>query len=635
VRKLIEIPASSFSAMDWVADQLGPRFVVTAGSGNKDHARAAIQLASERIEKRTIFTHTGWRELEGGPVYLHAGGAIGAEGVVANINVHLDPPMDRFELPPPPDGDELIQAVHESLALLDGLASDETMFPLFSFQWTTPLRPLVETLHLTGKTGVRKTELLALAQRHYGETMDARHLPVAWSSTSNSVETLSFIGKDVMLGVDDFCPSGSAADVQRQNRDADRVIRGRGNSAGRSRLGADGKMRPARPPRSSIASTGEDIPAGHSLRARMITLEVAEHEVNLDKLTERQAAGRWYPKAMAGYVRWLAGRRPEHLNWFESETLEVRRLLLPKLPHGRTATAGAELMLGLRSFLTFASEVGAIDQEQARALDRRGQKAIRSTLAKQAEYQAASDPALLFVQAVGAALLAGDVHLADKETGGVPGSEELARATGWQRGEKIDGEDSGAEWRPRGSQIGWLDEADDSVFLIPAAAYRAAQKQTETSPTRIGIGERSLWERLDEAKLLVSKDPDRSTKKTRIGTRIHSLLHIRLSLLLGSTGTTGTEEENGLGDGQRGDLFPFSVPDPAVRSGTANGNKPALAVAPGPEGVGVPDVPVPGDHETPAANGSTSGIAGAHANPGTLEQKLKDLFNAREVHDAG
>ena len=72
--------------MHWVMDLLGPEGVVYAGFSIKDHARVAIQQLSGEVPTRVVYTHTGFREIAGhGPVFLHAGGAIGKAGIVAGI----------------------------------------------------------------------------------------------------------------------------------------------------------------------------------------------------------------------------------------------------------------------------------------------------------------------------------------------------------------------------------------------------------------------------------------------------------------------------------------------------------------------------------------------------------------------
>ena len=69
-------------------------------------------------------------------------------------------------------------------------------------------------------------------------------------------------------------------------------------------------MRRTRPPRGLIASTGEEVPGGQSLRARMVIVEVQRGDVKLDVLTlaQRDAVQGIYAKAMAGFIRWLAPR---------------------------------------------------------------------------------------------------------------------------------------------------------------------------------------------------------------------------------------------------------------------------------------------------------------------------------------
>src|SRR5256886_12823777 len=51
---------------------------------------------------------------------------------------------------------------------------------------------------------------------------------------------------------------------------------------------SDATLRPPRPPRGLILSTGEDVPRGQSLRARIFALEVSPGAVNPKRLTLRQ-----------------------------------------------------------------------------------------------------------------------------------------------------------------------------------------------------------------------------------------------------------------------------------------------------------------------------------------------------------
>src|SRR5262249_25022379 len=188
------------------------------------------------------------------------------------------------------------------------LAPDRITVPLLGAVYRAVLVPADYALHLCGQAGVSKTELAALAQQHHGAGLNARHLPGSWSSTGNSLETLAHAAADALLTVDDFAPGGSAADVARMNREADRLLRAEGNGAGRGRCRTDGTLCASRPPRGTILSTGEDAPRGPSLRARLLVLELSRGELNWAPVTAAQhaAAAGQYAQALAGYLRWLA-----------------------------------------------------------------------------------------------------------------------------------------------------------------------------------------------------------------------------------------------------------------------------------------------------------------------------------------
>src|SRR5207253_7337921 len=158
------------------------------------------------------------------------------------------------------------------------------------------------------ETGGGKTELSALVQQHFGVGFDARHLPASWSSTGNANEAIAHTLKDSVCVVDDFAPTGTAQDVSRFHRDADRLLRAQGNNAGRSRMRADSSLRAPKPPRGIIISTGEDVPRGQSARARAFITELNKGALDWDKLSECQRDARrgLYAAAMSVHLRRLA-----------------------------------------------------------------------------------------------------------------------------------------------------------------------------------------------------------------------------------------------------------------------------------------------------------------------------------------
>ena len=125
--------------------------------------------------------------------------------------------------------------------------------------------------------------------------MSARNLPAGWSSTDNSLEGIAFFAKDSILVIDEFCPQGTATDIQRLHNKADRYLRGVGDGDGRDRMRADGSLRSPRPPRCLVLATGEEIPKGQSLRARLLVLELERGDIGTDNLSicqKEASAGR-------------------------------------------------------------------------------------------------------------------------------------------------------------------------------------------------------------------------------------------------------------------------------------------------------------------------------------------------------
>ena len=381
------VAAAQFGPMNWHMEHLGAGAALWPGFGIKDHARAAIQFLSGDPPERRIYAHLGWREIGGIWYYIHADGAIGPVGPVGDIEVYLPHDLQRYQLPAPPTGAALTGGIWSSIDFLE-VAGDLATVPVYCGIWRAVLGGCDLGLHLVGHTGAGKTELAALALQHFGAGLDARHLPGSWLSTGNALETLAFLAKDALLVVDDFCPTGSQYDVQAMHRNADRLFRGQGNAAGRGRLRADGTFRPTRPPRGMLLSTGEDVPKGQSLRARLMVVEIPQQgpgAVDWTNLTSCQAdaANGQYSQVMAAFLRWLAPRYGEIQKNLRTEIDSLREQAHQSNQHRRTPNIVANLAVGFKYFMAFAQEVGAVDQRQAETLCNRCWTALGDVAAAQ------------------------------------------------------------------------------------------------------------------------------------------------------------------------------------------------------------------------------------------------------------
>lgn len=507
----VRIVADRYAGMGWVTASWGARAVVYAGQAMKDHLRAAIQLLSGAPPRSTIYGHTGWRKVDGTDwIYLHAGGGIGASGVEPAVQVDLHDALSRYVLPDPPAGEDLVNVIRASLRILD-IAPARVMIPLYTAMWRAALGTVDFSVHVVGPTGEGKTEIATLIQQHFGAGMGTRALPANWDSTANALEALAFQTKDTILVVDDFAPHGSAADVQRFHRDADRLFRALGNASGRHRMQADTRLRPMKRPRGLIVSTGEEVPQGQSLRARLLILEHAPNTLDWQGLTtcQQDAASGRYAEALAGFVQWLAPQYEAIQERLRAEVRSLRDEATRSTLHKRTPEIVGNLALGMRYFLDYAVDAGAVTIVEREQLwtytwDTLGQVAVA-----QARYQAESEPTRRFLELLIAAIASGKAHVA-APMGQEPVSPE---AWGWRQRIVGTGENSREEWQPLGTRVGWFD--GKALYLEPEAAYASAQAMGQQAGDGLTVSAHTLRRRLHQRGLLVSTDPRRETLTIR------------------------------------------------------------------------------------------------------------------------
>jgi hypothetical protein len=534
------VRAAEFAAMNWPLTAWGVQAIVSPGQGAKDHLRAAVQEMSRDAVRRTIFQHTGWRELAGGWGYLHAGGAITAAGLTTEVAVELESRLSRYCLPVPPEGTDLVRAVRAELGLLE-LTRPRVMVPVQGAVFRSVLGPVDCSLQLQGSTGTGKSEVAALAQQHFGAGMDRLHLPADWMCTATALEALAFAAKDALLVIDDFKPGEGRSDADQLQAKADRVLRAQGNLSGRQRGKADGGLRADRHPRGMILSTGEDAFRGESLQARVLPLPVHRDDFALTDLTpyQRDAAAGLYAQAMAGYLRWLAGRFARVRAGLKEAHAGLRDRAQGGAAHPRVPGVIADLALGWQHYLDFALEVGAVTAQEREDTFRQVWEALVEAGAEQAAEVAARDPCRRFLTLVLAALSSGRAHLTapdgdcppDPDRWGWRFQESPPDPGRWPGGVEASPTTGGVptgQWRPLGHQIGWVE--GENVYLDPESSYAEAQRLADEQGVRLPVSQRQLTRRLREQNLLASYERDRTTTTRTLQGRGRDVLHFRATL---------------------------------------------------------------------------------------------------------
>lgn len=515
----IEVSASKFPGMGWVSGEWGARPLVHAGSTIKDHLRVAIQGIVPCDKRRTVYGHTGWRKIGEDWLFLHSGGAIGADKALADLEVRAgEGNMKRYCFDMGGGGD-LRGDVRSSLRLLDISGNNPALgVVLLAAVYRAPLGEAAAVDHgvfLAGQTGSRKSEAAGVALAHFGRGFNARNFPANWDDTESDIEGKGHAAKDCLFVVDDFKPRGAANDVHKLHVKADRLFRAVGNQSGRGRRTSDMKQRAAYHPRGLVLATGEDIPRGASLRARLALVELSGADVDNGVLSELQTYAREgaLERSMAGYLRWLArdlgeykAKLPELLRLWRDEAIQEGFAK----SHPRAADVYASLLLGVALFLDFAECAGALDASGKAGLLEGCRQTLKDMTAAQGDLQADQDEVLQFLGFLKSSLNAGYCHFSDSLKQGAPAQHPSF--WGW-RVVPVPGapEDAPDIEKPQGELVGWVDSV--RAYLDGNAAFAAAQEMAKATGENLAITQRSLWARMAERGLLLEIKDEAGKKR--------------------------------------------------------------------------------------------------------------------------
>jgi hypothetical protein len=517
-------------ARDWAYDAIGGRGIIYPSSRDEAHVVAAAQFLSlGAVEERTTYAFTGWTEIDGRRVFLTHTGALGADGMDESTSVDLGTEkLNRYALPIP-DEAQAVAAVRASLALLD-LGPDKVMAPQLCAAYRAVLPLLPETTLWTfGGTGAFKSHVAALFAQHFGPELVVRGFPTGWQSTANAMEGIAFQLANVLMVIDDYVPQAAATktDLAKLNEKVERMVRGAANSAGRSRMRVDGTVRPELYPRAQVLCTGEDVPSGQSLQARTSLVEIARGDVTGERLTvaQKTADEGVYAQAMAGYVQWLAARYEDAQDWpaeLKTELADGRNKVAKDVSgHSRAPEAVAGLLLGLRWFLRYAIQIGAVTKEERDEIYRRCRTALLDGSAVQSAETRSLSAEAIYLGAIRTALTSGRAYLADQGSDGVPPRPEATR-WGWAQ-------DDMDRLSARGEKIGWVSGTD--IYLDPGAAYTTAVTQAERMRTPLQTSRARVHKALYAADLLPSADPGHLTTKVSAGGSRPRVLHLKAEAL--------------------------------------------------------------------------------------------------------
>lgn len=372
----VSVPASNYEGLGWIREAWGLEPTIAVGNTKKQHYAAYIQEKAGQSERRTVYAHTGFREIDGTLCYLYHGGAVGADGV----ECELPEALHGYQVKGCEIGER--EAVQEVLRLLEFCPS-ELGIPMLGAVYLAPLRYFLTgitpafALFLRGGTNTGKTTTAQLFLSHFYDYQGMTTPPPAsFRSTANALERLAFTLKDCLLLVDDYYPTDER-DKRRMDDIAQKLARGAGDSASRLRMQSDTSMRKSYPPKCLAVLTGEDLPnIGQSGVARFWVVDLTERLTAPERRAEltalqEQAEKGVFQRAMRGYLQWLI-RNAEGLE--DTLRAQYREFIgtVKQGSHSRFTANEAHLLLGVQMFAAYAVQVGALSGEEelcSRALE--------------------------------------------------------------------------------------------------------------------------------------------------------------------------------------------------------------------------------------------------------------------------
>lgn len=605
--ELPDVRWEDFLSLAWVGDLPWEAQVRRTHQGRSDVVNA-ILATSGPVEVISEHYSLGWQELPAhGWVFVHAGGAIGAAGVVPGVRVDGDLPaeLEMYALPEPPvpGSSELAAAVAASLAVFDRLPA-RIAAPLLGLAYRAPLGYCRHTVMPLGSPGGGKTSVSALALQHHAPA--ARHdwIPTGAgeaAGTATGLEDLRYRCGDMILLADDLAPDRGP---ERAAARANEIIRGQYNRLGKVRGKREGGLRRTHRPRSALLLTGEDGASSASAEQRVLYVPIRRGDLPLPDLIELSTDQLATARAAftAAYVQHLAGRRAELETWCQTVQADyASQLRNPDADDpgadARRAEAAASLAAGWRAMLDAARAWGVLDDDQAADYWARAWAGLVE--ASRAQADAVEDRGLpaRAADALRAAIVSGRVYIAGRE-GGTPvlASDTAAlRRWGW---EPITMMGQVADPRPAGAALaGWTE--GDRLWLEPTAAFAGMEAMARAASDPLGVTPRALAAALRDAELLTVEpgtDGNRRGVRRPVGGARRRVWELPVSWLY-EDGDQADADPPTLPEPPALDRLPIAPPDPPAGDPASRTDQPAEPLS-GPQ----PAQPADPGPTTPEAN---------------------------------
>jgi len=507
----------------WHEDLPWPGLIHDLSNRGRTTALQAAMLVKPMPMKRgRRYTATGWREVDGQSVFVHAGGGIGKDGAVALPHVAISGKLGVFEMSTPTqDQPTLRQAAKDGLVPLVHLPG-QIVAPLIGFAFRAIFGTPRTSLHMVGDPGSGKTSIARCAAMHwFAPSMQEngrsprKEVFSALEGTGESIKGLlnkMHEAADIPITVDDFKgPKGPTklADLQSA------IWNGGGRTLATRIAGASTTTGA---PRCGVITTGETASTGSSA-TRALTIRVGSSSLlpeggelfdlfgPLEGKVSREARG----LLGSSFIQWVAAHRERLVDWIdeleqESPYIQQWNRICSGLEHepgvrGRLARTAMVCTSGWLALLTWLLETNVLTEPEATQI---WDWALIGLIDQVREQDPSSvDGPRHMLDLLRSALLSGNCHLSNQQ-GGVPEDVDAATSQdggvpyGWTPRQSVTGPIAASSftrdeiiWQARGDRVGILTDAE--VWLIPRTVLGVvsgiANRAGETFPhTSVSLG---------------------------------------------------------------------------------------------------------------------------------------------------
>lgn len=364
------------------------------GSGIKDFIK--WQAGKERFEHKKIYAHTGWINYHGENVFLHGGGAIGAE----NVKVNLDPRLSKYSMSMNKDEDRYL-TFQRWFEILPRSA----IYPLTAFIFLTPMLELFRQennepsfmLYFQCHTGLNKSTIGALALSFFGN-FSRDSLPFSSKDSYFAIEKKAMVLNDVPILIDDMFPSDIKGEKQRIQILLQRVLRLFGDRGQSDRGTSSGDLRLTHPPMCNPIVTAEDkVEVGESGVARYFKITWEKENINLDAITEIQNNIPHLSQIMTDYIEWIIPRFEPLKKQIKEDFLKYRKDMQALGGHARVGENAAFLQVGFETMNKFLVDTELLSEPDADRINSECKKILLQLSIEQIKTVSSSNPAVQFI----------------------------------------------------------------------------------------------------------------------------------------------------------------------------------------------------------------------------------------------